>query len=348
MRHSFLPHLALAALSLPLAAQAQQQTPGGGGAAATPIVANSPLSGGTITSTGTVGLTTPLSTGNGGTGTATPGEVAGAGITLTGSFPTQTITNSGTTAPGGTTGQVQVNSSGVLAGTACVTSSGTLTTLTCPTTVTSTGSITVVAGGLFINGVSSAFPTFGATGEGALILQTGNGVVIGGSGTSVDLELLSTAGAACTLPHNTLNLTCASLSSTGTINATGNITSAASMLTPINTNSVNSHAWGRGVAITVSGTGLGTSPTVTNQNGSYGGMITTGSSPVNASFTITLAAATNGWGCFVNDETSNASNVIGQLSHTTTTAVMQAYSRTTGLAQALTAADVLTYHCAGF
>ena len=101
-------------------------------------------------------------------------------------------------------------------------------------------------------------------------------------------------------------------------------------------------------ATTVSGTGLGTSPTVTAQNGTQAGGITAGTTPANATFTFTFGAATTGWACRVEDETSNASIVIGQTSHTTTTAVFQAYSRTTGATIALNASDVLTYICGGY
>ena len=50
---------------------------------------------GAITATSITGLTTPLSVGQGGTGTATPALVAGTNVTITGSFPNQTINASG-------------------------------------------------------------------------------------------------------------------------------------------------------------------------------------------------------------------------------------------------------------
>lgn len=48
---------------------------------------------------------------NGGTGTATPDLVAGTNVTITGSWPNQTITASGGT-PGGSSGQLQYNNAG--------------------------------------------------------------------------------------------------------------------------------------------------------------------------------------------------------------------------------------------
>lgn len=100
-------------------------------------------------------------------------------------------------------------------------------------------------------------------------------------------------------------------------------------------------------APTVSGTGLGTSPSIVT-NGTFSGAITAGSSPANATFTITLPTDTHGWGCVVQDITSNATITMGETAYTTTTAVMQAYSRTTGLASALNASDVLGYQCSGW
>lgn len=60
---------------------------------------------------------TVLSVANGGTGTATPGLVAGTNVTITGSWPNQTInsTGGGGGTPGGSSNDVQVNISGSFA-----------------------------------------------------------------------------------------------------------------------------------------------------------------------------------------------------------------------------------------
>lgn len=80
----------------------QVNNPGGGsggGGGVTSVTGAAP-----ITSTGgttpQIGLTTPLSVANGGSGTATPSLVAGANIAVTGSWPNQTIalTNAAATA----------------------------------------------------------------------------------------------------------------------------------------------------------------------------------------------------------------------------------------------------------
>lgn len=84
---------------------------------------------GTLTScTGlplTTGVTGTLPVANGGTGTATPSLVAGSGITITGSFPNQTVAATG----GGTVTSVATGN-GLSGGT--ITTSGTLT-VACPT-----------------------------------------------------------------------------------------------------------------------------------------------------------------------------------------------------------------------
>jgi hypothetical protein len=64
---------------------------GGGSGTVTSVATGTGLTGGPITTTGTVSLVTPVSITNGGTGTATPGLVAGTNITITGSWPNQTI-----------------------------------------------------------------------------------------------------------------------------------------------------------------------------------------------------------------------------------------------------------------
>jgi hypothetical protein len=65
---------------------------------------------------------------NGGTGTATPSLVAGTNITISGSFPNQTINASGGGTPGGSNTQVQYNNAGAFAGSANLTFNGTTLT----------------------------------------------------------------------------------------------------------------------------------------------------------------------------------------------------------------------------
>ena len=64
----------------------------------------------------TLGVKNILPIANGGTGTATPGLVEGTNVTITGTWPNQTVNSSGGGTPGGTNGQVQFNNSGAFGG----------------------------------------------------------------------------------------------------------------------------------------------------------------------------------------------------------------------------------------
>ena len=74
------------------------------------------------------GVTGTLPVANGGTGTTTPSIVAGTNVTVTGTWPNQTIAASGGGSPGGSNTQVQYNSSGSFAGSANMTFDGTTLT----------------------------------------------------------------------------------------------------------------------------------------------------------------------------------------------------------------------------
>jgi len=78
----------------------------------------------------TTGVTGLLPVANGGTATATPSIVAGSNITVTGTWPNQTIAASGGGTPGGSTTQVQYNNAGAFAGITGATTNGTALTLT--------------------------------------------------------------------------------------------------------------------------------------------------------------------------------------------------------------------------
>jgi hypothetical protein len=103
-----------------------------------------------------------------------------------------------------------------------------------------------------------------------------------------------------------------------------------------------------GVATSITtGQGMGTTPAILG-NSSLAFQATVGASPTSGTFTINFpTAATRGYACTASD-TTTLTNVIGQTSFSTTTAVMQNYVRTTGLAGALTASDVIVFTCAAF
>jgi hypothetical protein len=84
-------------------------------------------SGGPVTTAGVITLAGILAVANGGTGTATPGLVAGTNVTITGTWPNQTINASGGGGgtPGGSNTQIQFNNSGAFGGSANFTWDGT-------------------------------------------------------------------------------------------------------------------------------------------------------------------------------------------------------------------------------
>lgn len=69
--------------------------PAAGTGTITEVVAGTGLTGGGVSGSVTVSLSTPIAVADGGTGTATPGLVAGTGISVTGSWPDQTINYTG-------------------------------------------------------------------------------------------------------------------------------------------------------------------------------------------------------------------------------------------------------------
>lgn len=74
------------------------------------------VSGSPLVGAGTLAITysgSALPIANGGTGTATPRLVAGTGISISGSWPNQTVTNSASNLPAGSDTQVQYNNGGV-------------------------------------------------------------------------------------------------------------------------------------------------------------------------------------------------------------------------------------------
>ncbi len=85
-------------------------------------------------------LGTPLAVTSGGTGTATPSLVAGTNITISGSWPSQTINSTGGGSPGGSNGQIQYDNAGSFGG-FTVSGDATLNTATGAITVTKSGGV---------------------------------------------------------------------------------------------------------------------------------------------------------------------------------------------------------------
>ncbi len=150
-------------------------TAGGGGVAS--VTASSPLAS-TGGSNPNISITSPLPIANGGTGTATPNLIAGAGINITGTWPNETIIATATPGVTSVTGSGNILSSG----------GGTpnITTVNSPTfsgtvaanvlTTTANASIgTALTVGTTIAAGSNITPGFGGT-SGTATIYSGTGV----------------------------------------------------------------------------------------------------------------------------------------------------------------------------
>jgi hypothetical protein len=141
----------------------------------------------------TTGVTGQLPVANGGTGTATPSIVAGTNVTVTGTWPNQTIAASGGGgSPGGSTTQVQYNNAGAFGGITGATTNGTALTLVAPVLGTpASGTVTNLTGTASININGTVGATTPSTG--AFTTLSATGVTTLQAGTAA-LPALTTSG----------------------------------------------------------------------------------------------------------------------------------------------------------
>jgi hypothetical protein len=151
----------------------------------------------------TTGVTGQLPVANGGTGTATPSIVAGTNVTVTGTWPNQTIAASGGGGtPGGSTTQVQYNNAGAFGGITGATTDGTSLTLVAPVLGTpASGTVTNLTGTASININGTVGATTASTG--AFTTLTTSSTVTHNGGTANGVTYLNgskvlTSGSALT------------------------------------------------------------------------------------------------------------------------------------------------------
>ena len=239
----------------------------------------------------------------------------------------------GAGSPGGSSGQIQFNNASAFGGISTLTNASGVITNSANATgaslaLTGVETASTAGGLLYVNLSNTASSAFSASGT-ALAINTPTGF----AGNLIDAQV---NGA------NVFKVTSTGSIGSGAITSTGNVSFSTALqkggqtiIGAVPTGIAPSQGFG------------GASTIVPVGNSSLAFQATVGATPTTGTFTITFSAAAHGWSCSGAD-TTTTTNVIGQVGFTTTTAVMQNYVRTTGIAGALTASDVVVFTCAAF
>jgi hypothetical protein len=199
-----------------LAAALTDETGSGANVFATSPTLVTPILGTPTSATLTNATGLPLSTGvtgtlpvaNGGTGTATPSIVAGTNVTVTGTWPNQTIAASGGGGgtPGGSTTQVQYNNAGAFGGITGATTNGTALTLVAPVLGTPASATLTNATGLpLTTGVTGTLPVAnGGTGTTTPNLVAGTNITVTGTWPNQTIASSGGGGALVLLDSQTV------------------------------------------------------------------------------------------------------------------------------------------------
>lgn len=105
------------------------------------------------------------------------------------------------------------------------------------------------------------------------------------------------------------------------------------------------NTWNVALTAPTISSGFGTSPSVTQNNGYRSFSVNVGTGGTASTGAVGLPAAAHGWACTAADVTTPTGDLTQQTGSTTTTASFTNYVRTTGVAGAWTASDILQISC---